>query len=497
MRAPLRGGWLCVLLATGCVTEPRSPAARPEVDVRAAAYDAKGRPASGKALGQQVWGLGAELPQEPPQPASQPSPQDTQSRPASGPQDPERRRQEEAFARTQFGPNIVIGTDGKITKQYFLSGEASSVFLALVAEPKAGQPAPGPGQIQPPAPGSRYGGSAAQSVLGRMLGDHEVELFFIRDFEQMESTDIVAKVTGLNPRPPPGATAANSLLLVTAKPSALLAFESALNLFYGSIPQIEIEVLVVEFNVTDSLNFGVVQTGANTPILSNLGADALVKSLTSNFPLDTPLIGSSNITDKGALVLGGTHNGWDLNAKIEALEVNNRADIKSSPKVVVRNGGVASVSTTTEYPFPKAKITSSGQNVTTDIDFKKVGITLNIRPVIAGTDIVILQVYADVSAITGFAATDPVSTPIVSSRSATTAVHVLRGQTTVIGGLLNQLTFEGETKIPILGDIPVLGMLFRSSSKTTTKTELRFYITPRIIEGPRGFKAERIDPIGG
>lgn len=398
--------------------------------------------------------------------------------------------------RTVFGPNIVIGADGRVTKQYFLSGEASSVFLALVSDPKPGQPPPAPGQNPPPPAGSRFGGaqSASQSVLARMLGDQEVELYFVPDFERMETSDIVAKVTGNNPRPPVGN--ANSLLLVTARPPALAAFESALNLFYGSIPQIEIEVKVVEFNVTDAFNFGVTQTDANTPILSAIGSDRLVQSLTSSFPLNAPLLGGNSIGDRGTLVLGGVHNSWQLSARLSALEVNNKADLKSIPRMTVRNGGLASISTTTNYPFPQARIFSSGQNVTTNIEFKPVGITLNIRPVIAGTKVVILQIYADVSAVTGFAATDPVSTPIISTRNAVTSVHVLEGQTTVIGGLVTQTTFDNESKIPLLGDIPLLGALFRSTTKSQAKTELRFYITPHIIEGPRGFRSEERTPGG-
>ena len=105
---------------------------------------------------------------------------------------------------------------------------------------------------------------------------------------------------------------------------------------------------------------------------------------------------------------------------------------------------------------------------------------------IAGTETVILQVYADVSAVTAFASTDPVDTPIISSRVAITTVHVPAGKTTVIGGLIQESTFESERKVPILGDIPILGYLFRSTSSQTTETTLAFHITPRIIQGAQG-----------
>lgn len=166
---------------------------------------------------------------------------------------------------------------------------------------------------------------------------------------------------------------------------------------------------------------------------------------------------------------------------LEALEANNLADITSAPKLVVRNGGVAAISTLTQFPFPKAKYVQFGNDVATEIEFKPVGVKMNIVPVIAGTDSVILQVYADVSAITQFARTEPVSTPITSTRTAVTTVYLRDNHTLVIGGLQSKTLFESETKVPILGDIPILGFLFRSTSQTRSDTKVEFHITPRIV----------------
>ena len=164
------------------------------------------------------------------------------------------------------------------------------------------------------------------------------------------------------------------------------------------------------------------------------------------------------------------------------LEANNLADITSSPKMVVRNGGVAAISTLTQVPYPKAKFSQLGSEVATDITFQPVGVRMNIIPVIAGTDSVILQVFADVSAITSFADTEPIVTPVTSQRSAVTTVYLKDGHTLVIGGLKSKTQFESETKVPILGDIPVLGFLFRSTSTVRNDTTVEFHITPRIVE---------------
>jgi general secretion pathway protein D len=280
-----------------------------------------------------------------------------------------------------------------------------------------------------------------------------------------------------------------ALALVSAKPAALAAFEASIDLFYSSIPQVEITVQVVEYQTADALAFGVTGIDENTPILSNLTSSQLVRSYSAAFPMRQPVVGSSPVTDIGRFTLGGIHDAWELNVVLEALEANNLADITSTPKLVVRNGGIAAISTLTQFPFPKAKYIQFGDEVATEIEFKPVGIRMNIVPVIAGTDSVILQVYADVSAITSFAPTTPVPTPITSTRTAVTTVYLKDNHTLVIGGLQSKTLFESETKVPILGDIPILGFLFRATSQSHQDLKVEFHITPRIVKD-RGSPAE-------
>ena len=413
-----------------------------------------------------------------------------------GPQDAqETQEQREARLRLQFGSNVLIGKDGSVTKQYFLVGELAVTFLKLITEIAPDKLAWDRDKPPLPVPGTLIGGPEAKSVLGRMLGEHVVELTYVPDFEVLSGANLVD---------PPQANALPAvqgspletkykqapsvgLALITAQPSALAAFEAALDLFYTSIPQIEITVNVLEYQTADALAFGVTpfdtpSGGTPIPILGNASSNQLVRAYSSAFPLRQPIVGTSPVTDIGRIALGGIHDTWELNAIIEVLEANNLADITSSPKLVVRNGGVAAISTLTSVPFPKAKISQLGAEVATDINFQPVGVRMNIIPVIAGTDSVILQIYADVSAITGFAATTPVETPITSTRSAVTTVYLKDGYTLVIGGLKSKTRFESETKVPILGDIPLLGFLFRASSTTHNDTTVEFHITPRIVK---------------
>lgn len=451
----------------------------------AAAFEPDGTPvdssrAAARDLGAQIWGLGPGVGEPLPRTLRDGAAQDPVPQDPVPPQDPEQAERERAAAiRARFGTGVIIRPDGKVTKQYPLAAETAPTFLNLLAEP--GKPAPA---VATPTT-QTLGGS--ECVLGQMLGGKEVDLVYFPKFEEMSGTNIAAPVATTTPAqvtPTPSA-----MVMATATPEGLAAFEDALNLFFAFRPQVEIEVKIVEYATNDSLDIGVVQVDKDTPILANLSTNQLVKTITSSFPISPTLIGGTSTTDRGTFTIGGIHDSWELNATLQLLESNNIVDILSRPKMVVRNGGLATVTTITKLPFPKAKITSSGQNVSTDIAFENVGITMNIRPVIAGTDTVILEVFADVSSVIGFADTDPVDTPIIASRKAITSVHVPSGKTTVIGGLESKNKLERESKIPILGDIPILGLLFRSTSSQEQTTSLEFHITPRIIEGPRGFAA--------
>ncbi|MCA8954624.1 MAG: type II and III secretion system protein [Planctomycetes bacterium] len=455
-----------LLLASGCVTKAhwRPGPAR----VTTALYDERGRqvkPADATAP-YRILGLG------PRQPDPITDPQDQQMSPE------ERQRRREAKIRNQFGPTVLIQGE-LVTKRYFLSGETGAIFFRLMGM-----------ATEPPTDDkTKLGGADGKpSILSSMLGDNSIEVRYLKDFE------VVPGALGGQVKWPQGPVLpvnspekeSNDLLVVTAKPQALKAFEDALNLFYSNVPQVEIEVKVVEFSTSESTAFGTGGDPTGNPNsaapgkTTNRQSGRLVREIISAFPLVPPVGGGVN--SRGLITLGGIHDGWELETTIQALQAQGKADVLSSPRLVVRNGGTASISTSTDVPFPQAKVTVN-QVSSTNISFKPVGITLGIKPVIAGTDTVILQIHADVSAVTGFADTDPIDTPIVSRRTAVTSVHVPNNKTTIIGGLRTTSSFENEAKIPLLGDIPILGFLFRSTTTQTTESELKFFITPRIRIG--------------
>ncbi|MEZ5964771.1 MAG: type II and III secretion system protein [Planctomycetota bacterium] len=494
-----RSGACALALAialTACVSEPSPQPPPPAVSTQT--FDPEGRPTDGRGLAMRVWGPGEVKPAAPVAaevPAAATTAEAKEAlpqQPSESPpaiQDTAQRQERDAALRNQFGSAVVIAPDGTVTKQYFLSGETATVFESLLREP---------GVAAPPETVSTGLDldNKSQCVLARMIGEHRVRLTLFKDFEKIVAGDIKAVVTGANP--PTATSVSNSLLLVTAQPQALAAFEAALNLFFSSVPQIELEVKVVEFQATDAVAFGTRPLDNDTPTFTDLQPARFVKDFTSLFPLAPPTVGTGQGAERGVLTLGGVHDGWELNARLEALELSQLADILSQPRLTVRNGGTASVSTLTQVPFTKAKFTSSGSNTVADIAFQPVGIQVNIRPVIAGTDTVILQIYAKVSAVTGFTPTEPVPTPTISEREVVTQVHVRHDQATTISGLLSKSTFDNVSKVPLLGDIPILGFLFRSTTKQETTQNVEFIIIPRIKYGlDRTEDVDFLNPLGG
>ncbi|MEE2887859.1 MAG: hypothetical protein VX951_10570 [Planctomycetota bacterium] len=451
---------VALVLLTGCVTE-RSWKPGPK-RVTTTVYDDKGSEVVGTGSPYKILGLSPNKTD----PLAEAATQDTQG---LTPQEIQRRR--EAAIRNQFGSTVVINGD-LVTKRYFLSTEPGEVFKKISG-------------VAAGSPVVLGGKGDTKSILGSMLAANEVSISYIDKFESVPAL-LAGPVPGPKMMiPTAGVGGHNDLLLVTAKAPDLAAFEDAINLFYSNIPQVEITVKVVEFSTSESLSFG---TGVANPsagetpasLFTNLASGRLVGDITSSFPLNPPV--GSGLRSKGMFSLGGIHDGWELDATLEALQAQGKADVLSSPKLMVRNGGTAAIATFTEMPFPQAKVTVTNI-ASTNISFKPVGITLGIKPVIAGTETIILQIHADVSAVTGFAATDPIDTPIISTRTAMTSVHVPNGKSTIIGGLRTTTSLSNETKIPILGDIPILGYLFRSTTTQASETQLSFIITPRIRIG--------------
>jgi pilus assembly protein CpaC len=171
-----------------------------------------------------------------------------------------------------------------------------------------------------------------------------------------------------------------------------------------------------------------------------------------------------------------------LTANIEALETVGVIETLAEPNVLALNGHEASFLAGGEYPYPVAQQSGVGL-ATITIMFKEYGIRLNFIPTLTPRGTIHLQVAPEVSALdfTNAIEISGFEVPAISSRKMKTEVELGDGQSLVLAGLLDNEETQIFTKVPFLGDIPVLGKLFQSVSKKRTNTELMVLVTPELV----------------
>jgi type IV pilus assembly protein PilQ len=161
-----------------------------------------------------------------------------------------------------------------------------------------------------------------------------------------------------------------------------------------------------------------------------------------------------------------------LNLEISALEADGRGKIVSSPRVVTADQVKALIEQGTEFPYQTA--TSSGA---TAVAFRKANLKLEVTPQITPEGSIILDV--DVAKDSrGETTTQGIA---INTKRVQTQVLVENGGTVVIGGIFELLETEDVSKVPVLGDIPYVGNLFKNKTITTNRSELLIFITPRVI----------------
>lgn len=182
-----------------------------------------------------------------------------------------------------------------------------------------------------------------------------------------------------------------------------------------------------------------------------------------------------------------------LQAALYAQVQSGEGRILSKPRIAAQSGSTAKIITGDALPILTA-ITLSGVNgVSQQVQYVNVGVTLQIAPRVSPDGFVTSHIYGVVSSVTGFSQ----GYPTISQREAETSASVRDGETFVIGGLTQENVLSSESKVPILGDIPLLGDLFSVDKETKTRTELYIVITPRIVRHHRFDHQKGTRPPGG
>jgi type IV pilus assembly protein PilQ len=162
-----------------------------------------------------------------------------------------------------------------------------------------------------------------------------------------------------------------------------------------------------------------------------------------------------------------------LNLEISALQADGKGKIISNPRVLTADQAEATIEQGTEIPYLQAS--SSGS---TSISFKKAVLSLKVKPQITPDDNIIMDLKVNKDS----RGTDTIAGPAIDTKQITTQVLVENGGTVVIGGIYTQDQKDTVTKVPVLGDVPYLGALFRQKASRDEKTELLIFVTPKILK---------------
>jgi len=239
---------------------------------------------------------------------------------------------------------------------------------------------------------------------------------------------------------------------------------------------IESRIVVADNGFTDELGvkFGISDLGSQAAISGNqagsdallFGADPTDRSLSVNLPV-------SEAAGTIGLTFARLAEGTILDVELSALESESRGEVIASPRVFTTNNNEAHIESGEQIPFLTA---SSAGNTT--ITFKKAVLSLKVTPQITPDDRIILDLLINQDT----RGEDTVFGPAINTREVGTRVLVENGETIVLGGVYQQRINHEVTKVPLLGDLPGIGALFRSTSDSSAKQELLMFVTPKIVK---------------
>lgn len=302
-------------------------------------------------------------------------------------------------------------------------------------------------------------------------------------------------------------TTSNNDGTTTAEISGNLTVDKATNslLFYGTaseaqkirvvldqidIPyeQVSLEAQVMSINKTDSKNLGIEWEWSKAPqsyeeyTPEKITIDATTGRITSIEPAEITRASSFNKGTTGGIIsFGRSPDGLPYEfyyaAKINALINNGKANILSKPKITTINGKEATINIGGEVPIPT--LTVSDNTTTTTYEYKETGIILKYTPRVNDDGYITAKIHTEVSTPTYDADAKAYR---FNKRSADTQVRLKDGETMVIGGLIGSDESKVMSKIPFLGDLPILGRFFSNVNNSKNESEVIIFVTARIVK---------------
>lgn len=276
---------------------------------------------------------------------------------------------------------------------------------------------------------------------------------------------------------------ATNSLLITSAPEDFVALQKVIDKLDRPRKQVFVEALIFEISMDDTKKFGVEwrATGDfNNEGLQGIGGTNFggINQIAAN-PLSSPSGLVLGVVD-GTITYGG-QTFLNIGGLVQALQMDSKVNILSTPNILTTNNEEAEIFVGENVPFVKSTAQTTGATPIVSIERLDIGVILRIKPQINESEIVRLEIYQEISNIRAAPVGVEASDIITSKRSTKTVVTVKNHQNIIIGGLIRNDKQVSIQKVPILGDIPILGWLFKSREEKNVKTNLLIFITPHII----------------
>ncbi len=319
--------------------------------------------------------------------------------------------------------------------------------------------------------------------------DHQESGFFsykVLNTSAVSLADVLGEFTEALSRPVDGGTqsatsASLQAKLVVDEARNTLVFHGQTDVWLKMLPLIKdmdradrmalIEVTIAEVQLTDREQFGIEWLAFGDGI--------------NGEPATISTLGGLGLQQNGfSYVL---NSAGQTRAVLSAFASNNQVNVLSTPRLMTRSGFAASINVGDEVPLITSRAQSDVQEggdsaILQEVQYQKTGVTLNISPVILSDN----KISLDISQVVSDALaneTSSIDSPIIQNRELSTSVTLEDGGSVLVAGMMRQTNTRGANKVPVLGDIPGLGVLFRDSSNTIVKTELVVLVVPYIING--------------
>ena len=264
----------------------------------------------------------------------------------------------------------------------------------------------------------------------------------------------------------------NNSLLVYATPYEYQKIERILTKLDVVATQVLIEASIVEVTLTDELQYGLEWAFDN-----NLGGGDSGRGL-----LDV----GGNLQPQAGFSYTVTNSAGATKAVLNALAEDSLLNVISTPSVMVLDNHTATINVGDQQPIQSQSTVTNGGNVQNSITYKDTGVQLTVTPSVNDGGLVTLDIEQSVTDV------GPVDTATkqrsFNQRAVKSRVAIRSGESVVLGGLIRDNETEGQSGVPVLKDIPLVGALFSTTTKASTRTELLIFITPRVMESDQDLR---------